>query len=193
MKSVPRLGLAAVSLCALAAVSGCSVREAGDKVTPSPSSPVESPHPQPHLNGIDDLPASEVVDAASDELRGASSVHISGTLNKSQMDLRMDSSGNCRGRVTQDGTNVDVVKQGDRLWLKPDHAFWVQAAGDQATRMEALVGDRYIATDSSNPEFVSFAAFCDIPGVADSLTDGSPDDTLSKGGTRRCGVCPPWR
>ncbi|WP_324788347.1 hypothetical protein [Streptomyces sp. H51] len=183
MKITQRAGIAIASVCALAATSGCSISFTGGKKSEpsSPPPPSATPSSAPQFNGIDNLSASEVVDAASDALRTAPSVHIAGTVSKSQLDLRMDSAGNCQGRITEDGTNVDLIKQGSKVWLKPDHAFWVQAAGDQATQTEALVGDRYIVTDSSDPEFSSLADACDIAGYADSMTEDNGNSTVNKG------------
>ncbi|MFF0476440.1 hypothetical protein [Streptomyces sp. NPDC004284] len=138
----------------------------------------------PNFNGIDGLTGAQVLRSASEALRKAPSVHLAGTVNKSQIDLRIDSSGNCEGRITEGGTNVDLVKQGEKVWLKPDHAFWVQSVGTQAAQVEALVGNRYIVTDSSNAEFGSLAATCDIAAVADSMTEDSGGVTVSKGAQR---------
>ncbi|MGW7201322.1 hypothetical protein [Streptomyces chryseus] len=179
-----RLHVAAAAFIALAVTSGCSFEvstgkeskktQKSEKASPSASA-------SPTLNGIDGLPPAEIVDKSAEALRRAPSVRISGTMKKSELDLKMDNEGNCDGNVTQEGTHIKIVKRGAKVWLKPDHAFWVQTLGEEAESTEELLGGRYLLTSIKDPKFGSLASICDISGFADSMDDDEAGETVAKG------------
>ncbi|GAA2092791.1 hypothetical protein GCM10009759_18750 [Kitasatospora saccharophila] len=132
-------------------------------------------------NGVAQLPADQVLQRAVQALKGAGAVRATGSVAgegaRIDMDLRMDTSGDCTGTLSQSGTgSFRVVKAGTDLWVKPDREFW-QSHGGEA--MAQLVGDRYLKTTSDDPDFGEIGSLCDLGALADSL--GSAGGDLAKG------------
>ena len=105
----------------------------------------------------DDLTARQLADRAKDNLLDAESVHLrltdrgsSATTSRTQptsMDLSLDQDGNCVGsmRMGSGGGSVEIVKQGDEVWMKPDRTFWkAQVPGSQGEEVAELFENRYI-------------------------------------------------
>ncbi|KDN86778.1 hypothetical protein KCH_14080 [Kitasatospora cheerisanensis KCTC 2395] len=132
-------------------------------------------------NGVAALPAAEILQRAVQALRDARSVRETGTVGGNGMtitvDLRLDGAGSCAGTLRQAGVGgFQVVKAGQELWVKPDHAFW-ENNGDPA--LAELVGDRYLKTTSDNPQFAEVVDLCDLGALANRLGSGGSD--LAKG------------
>ncbi|MFD8600296.1 hypothetical protein ACFV1L_35380, partial [Kitasatospora sp. NPDC059646] len=130
-------------------------------------------------NGVAALPAAEILQRAVQALKDARSVRETGTVAGDgltvSVDLRLDVAGSCTGTLRQAGYGgFQVVKAGQELWVKPDHAFW-ENNGDPA--LAELVGDRYLKTTSDNPQFAEVVDFCDLGALANKLGSGGSDLT----------------
>ncbi len=133
-------------------------------------------------NGVAGQPADQVLQRSVQALKDAGAVRAAGTVGSEggqiTMDLRLDTSGDCTGTLSQGGVgSFQVVKAGQQLWVKPDQEFW-QSHGGPA--MAQLVGDRYLKTTSDNPDFGEIGSLCDLTDLADQLGTGKTD--LAKGG-----------
>ncbi|MFF4342106.1 hypothetical protein ACFY00_19530 [Kitasatospora sp. NPDC001540] len=125
-------------------------------------------------NGIGQLPADQVLQQSVQALKGAGAVRTVGAVSSQgariDLDLRLDTAGNCTGTLGQSGVgSFQVVKAGPDLWVKPDQEFWRTHGGEALSR---LVGDRYLKTGSDNPDFAEIGELCDLTGLADQLGTG---------------------
>ncbi|KOU64040.1 lipoprotein [Streptomyces sp. MMG1533] len=123
----------------------------------------------------DDLSARELATQAKDNLLDAESVHLKLTdrsadasTSKTQptsMDLSLDQDGNCVGtmKMGSDGGSVEIVKQGDEVWMKPDTAFWKsQVPGGQGDAVAELFKNRYIHGSTHDAMLKGMADICDL-------------------------------
>ncbi|BAJ27265.1 hypothetical protein KSE_14370 [Kitasatospora setae KM-6054] len=132
-------------------------------------------------NGVERLTADEALERSVAALKAAGTVRVAGAVTgqggRIEMDLRIDTAGNCAGTLSQSGTGgFQVVKAGPDLWVKPDAAFW---AGHGGSAMSDLVGDRYLKTTADDPDFGDIAELCDLNTIADQL--GGARSELTKG------------
>lgn len=143
----------------------------------------------------DDLTARQLADQAQDNLLDAKSVHLrltdrstSTTTSKTQptsMDLALDQDGNCVGamKMGSGGGSVEIVKQGDEVWMKPDRTFWkAQVPGSQGEAVAELFKNRYIHGSTDDAMLKGMADTCDLTSFQQEIEgDGSETDTLTKG------------
>jgi hypothetical protein len=142
-----------------------------------------------------DLTAQQLAQQAEDNLLDAKSVrlqladHSAGTAtSKTQpmsMDLSMDQKGNCVGalKMAAGGGSVEIVKQGDEVWMKPDTAFWKsQVPGAQGGAVADLFKNRYIHGSTQDAMLKGMADTCDLSSFQkDIATDSTGDKALTKG------------
>ncbi|MFI8926430.1 hypothetical protein ACIG3E_01930 [Streptomyces sp. NPDC053474] len=141
-----------------------------------------------------ELSAQEISDKAKQELLDATSVHLTlaekGTdAEKDEpaaMDLTLDRAGNCTGKLTfaAGGGSADLVKRGDKVWMRPDSAFWRhQVPGGDGAAAAELFKNRYIHGSTSDPLLKGLAEVCDLKKLQKSVDEDSDDDTdkLKKG------------
>ncbi|MFF4273081.1 hypothetical protein [Streptomyces sp. NPDC001536] len=144
----------------------------------------------------DDLTARQLADQAKDNLLDAESVRLrltdrgtSATTSKTQptsMDLTLDQDGNCVGsmRMGSGGGSVEIVKQGDEVWMKPDEAFWkAQVPGSQGEAVAELFENRYIHGSTNDAVLKGMADTCDLTSFQEQVEgdDSSEETPLKKG------------
>ncbi|MGW0881785.1 hypothetical protein [Streptomyces sp. NPDC002671] len=81
------------------------------------------------------------------------------------VDLTLNRQGNCVGKVTMSGGggSVELIKQGDQVWMKPDTAFYkAQLPGGQGGAVANLFRDRYIHGSTHDPLLRNMADSCDL-------------------------------
>lgn len=142
----------------------------------------------------DDLTAQQLAEQAKDNLLDAKSVHLKLTdrgkeasaskTRPTSMDLSLDREGNCVGtmRMGKGGGSVEIVKQGDEVWMKPDTAFWkAQVPGSQGDAVAELFKNRYIHGSTDDALLKSMAGTCDLNNFQKDIgTDsGSTADPVS--------------
>lgn len=143
----------------------------------------------------DGLSARELAEQAKDNLLDAESVHLKLTdrsadtrTSKTQptsMELSMDQDGNCVGSMEMgsDGGSVEIVKQGDEVWMKPDTAFWKsQVPGGEGDAVAELFKNRYIHGSTRDAMLKGMADTCDLDSFQrDIEADSSDAGKLRKG------------
>ncbi|GGR71472.1 hypothetical protein GCM10010252_07300 [Streptomyces aureoverticillatus] len=135
-------------------------------------------------DGTADLSAQEISDKAKQELLDAKSVHL--TLSDkgkgvdkddpAAMDLALDRDGNCAGTLKFGGTggSAELVKQGDKVWMKPDEAFWKnQVPGGQGAAAAELFKGRYIHGSTNDDMLKGLAEVCDLKELQKDVSDDS--------------------
>lgn len=147
------------------------------------------------LADTEDLSAQEISDRAERELLDAKSVHLeleqkgsdTGGDEPVSMDLTLDQDDNCVGslRMADDGGGLELIKRGEKVWMKPDLAFWkAQLPGGQGEVAAELIGDRYLYGTTDDPLLKDMAGVCDLDAIQDEVKDESDDSTaLTKGRT----------
>jgi hypothetical protein len=141
-------------------------------------------------NGVKTLSPSDILSKSAQALKDGRSVRITGDIadssGKFTLDLSADTSANCSGTIgaASQGT-FKIIKIGDKVWIKPDASFWQSHGGAAA---QQLVGDRYLQTSASNPDFTSLASLCDLNKLADEFTQGATN--LSAGAQTTLGGTP---
>lgn len=137
-------------------------------------------------DGIESKSASEISEKASAELTGAKSMRISMDqgADEMQMDLALDVDGNCSGTIAiGDQGSVVLTKLGDKVWMKPDDAFWKAKGGANGEQMAKLFKGRYIYGTSKDDMLKSMADTCDLKAMQKSIGEDDDDDAkeLTKG------------
>lgn len=152
-----------------------------------------SPTPA-YADHVEDPSARELSDRAQEALRETKSVRLTltdksaGTETSStqptSMDLALDQDGDCAGSLEMgsDGGSVEIVKQDDEVWMKPDADFWkAQIPGAEGEAAAELFKNRYIHGSTSDALLKGMADTCDLNAFQDGLTDDSDGKSLKKG------------
>lgn len=145
------------------------------------------------LADTEDLSAQEISDKAERELLDAKSVHLrleqKGTDTDSDdpasMDLTLDQDDNCVGslRMADDGGRMELIKRGERVWMKPDLAFWKSQLPDgQAEAVAEVIGDRYLYGTTDDALLKDMAGVCDLNTIQDEVKDKTDDHTALRKG-----------
>ncbi|EPH44747.1 hypothetical protein ABT390_16710 [Streptomyces aurantiacus] len=138
-------------------------------------------------DGTADQSAREISDRAKQELLDAKSVHLT-LSDKSRdvekddpaaMDLALDRDGNCAGTLRFGGTggSAELIKRGDKVWMKPDDKFWKnQVPGGQGAAAAELFKGRYIHGSTNDDMLKGLAEVCDLKELQKSVSDDSDGD-----------------
>jgi hypothetical protein len=132
-----------------------------------------------------DQSVEDILAAAQEDIEAEDSVHIGGTVvtdgAELGLDLAISRGGDCSGKITQQGAELEVLAAQGRLFVRPDQAFF-ELSGltpQQAERAVRTMGSRWIEGD---PE--GYGALCDLEQVLadedDSLIWGDPGRPGSK-------------
>ncbi|RII21079.1 hypothetical protein DSC45_01565 [Streptomyces sp. YIM 130001] len=138
--------------------------------------------------GTADLDAAEISDRARKALTGADSVHLTleekGTdadaddRSPRAMDLTLDRDGNCAGSAEMGGDagSFEIVKQGEKVWLKPDAPFWkAQTKGADGSAAAELFKNRWISGTTEDPVLEGLSDVCDLGELQDRAVTGDSD------------------
>ncbi|MCX4669381.1 hypothetical protein OG453_22335 [Streptomyces sp. NBC_01381] len=147
------------------------------------------------LADTEDLSAQEISDKAEKELLDAKSVHLEleqkGTdlddEEPATMELTLDQDDNCVGSLTMadDGGSLELIKQGEKVWMKPDAAFWkAQLPGGQGEAAADIIGDRYLYGTTDDALLKDMAGVCDLKEIQQEVQDESGDESTLKKGDR---------
>ncbi|MFF3639822.1 hypothetical protein [Streptomyces sp. NPDC002564] len=207
------LGGAAVCALALLAVPGCSADDDGRKDRAGGTTAAD----RRDGNGVEDLSAREISDRAKQELLDAKSVHIAvretgadATRDASpdadpspdsdadieaddptSMDLTLDRDGNCVGSMKMaGGASLELVKRGDKVWMKPDEQFWTtQIPGGEGEAAAEIFKNRWVHGTTGDAMLKDIAGVCDLGEIQRDIADDADDSddsdddgkTLKKG------------
>ncbi|MFH9466321.1 hypothetical protein ACH4LT_03350 [Streptomyces clavifer] len=140
---------------------------------------------------IESLPAQEIADRSRDALLGAESLHmrvqgdLGGGRPSMMIDLTLDRSGNCAGGIDlgDDRGEVEIVKRGDAVWLKPDADFWENQVPVGGAAFDAILAGRYMKGEASDSRLRPVVDACDLDTVQELVTDNADTvgGTLTKG------------
>lgn len=133
-------------------------------------------------DGLASKSADEIKDQTVDAMRAAKSMTLDFTRTadgqEMAMKLSLTKSGECKGTVTTDGANAEILRVDGTSYMKPDSKFWELNAGspEQAQLIEAAVRGRWVEMSGGEDDF---ASFCDLDTVLKDMDE--KDDKPEKG------------
>ncbi len=158
-----RLAAYAIGIAVAAAMTGCGGDD-GD------------------ASGFADEPTEDIVAAAQKAMGDLESVHLAGEVttegNTITMDMSLSTTGDCEGELSIDGGALEVLQVGGTGWFKADDAFWEGQAADQADRIIAAAGDKWVVDSGTQ-----FTSFCDLDGFLEEIVSSDDDEEYEKDGT----------
>jgi hypothetical protein len=135
-------------------------------------------------NGIESKSIPEIVSAVKTAAKGASSVHLAGTVNDSGKSLRLDlhlvAGKGGQGTMAENGFTVQIVRIGDKAYFKGDKAFWSHFGGAAAA---ALFDGKWIeAPANGSSQLAGLTPLTNLTAFFNAVFAG-PNDKLKKGTT----------
>jgi hypothetical protein len=128
-------------------------------------------------NPLAGMTAGQIYAQAVDNLKVASSVHVTGSIISSTGALTMnltDSPGGCTGTLSAHGSgSVGLLGIGSKLWIKPDQQY-LKSSGVAAALTNELTGKYLTTTDQS----ANLTLLCGLSHIASQIGTGS---TFTKG------------
>jgi hypothetical protein len=105
---------------------------------------------------------------AADALRLSGNVVTSGRTYK--LDMRLSSAGGS-GSVTAEGATFQLLRIGEKLYLKADAGFWAQedGKGDDTDAAADKLDGKYVKVPSGDPAYKKFSGFTDKDVLLDGL------------------------
>lgn len=161
----------AACACATAAVglmTGCGP-DSGDAADAADTARSKS--------AFEDRPVQEIVDAATAATKSASSLTM--TMNgvidgeKTSFHLSLDTKGECKGDIALGGDqgSVKLIRTGKQVYFKFDKAF-MKAQGDKDGTMASAIGDHWLRTAATNPEYKDLTEACDLKSLLSDTEEG---------------------
>ncbi|MFD7237705.1 hypothetical protein ACFWAT_20675 [Streptomyces syringium] len=139
-------------------------------------------------SGLDAMSAQQISDKAMQALRDAKSLRFKQDgFTQGQpvkMNLILDRQGSCAGQAGgAKGGSTDVIKLGDKVWMKPDHATWEEQIGAaKAATIEGVTKGRYIHGPTSDPLLAGMANTCDLTKFQAAIKGGDASgEDMAKG------------
>jgi hypothetical protein len=129
------------------------------------------------------LSANQIMSKTMTDLKAASSVRFSGTVNDSgqniAMDLTITKDGSCRGTMSESSTGtMDIVAVGQTVWFQMTAKFWSSEGISNSAEASELAG-KYISLPENSSTMSGFSQLCSPSGLASSST--SKKNALKKG------------
>lgn len=137
-------------------------------------------------NGVSSKSAEEIVNEAKTAADGASSVHVSGSLNSGgapvALDLNLAAGKGATGQVSQNGSTFKIIIDGGTAYISGSEAFYRKLGGSAAAQ---LLAGKWLKVSTSTPEFASFGSLTNMRKLLDTVLVGH--GTLQKGSTTTVG------
>ncbi|MFJ4964005.1 hypothetical protein ACIP6P_16385 [Streptomyces sp. NPDC088729] len=123
-------------------------------------------------SGVEKRPANEILRASLKALKEAGTWRITADGGDTgSADFRMDTSGNCAGTFTNLGTTSQVLKKGDKVWLKMEDAYWNTSEGKQTLAKVPEAKGKYLyGSSESSFSLLMVSATCML---GDALAGGA--------------------
>ncbi|MGH4034277.1 hypothetical protein ACQB60_35765 [Actinomycetota bacterium Odt1-20B] len=144
--------------------------------------------------GTADLSAQEIFEKSRTATEGATSLRIKVDAGKAggdragkeampSVDLALDRKGDCTGTITEDGAAIELIKKGEKVWIKPDAAFWQhELPGRDGEAAQELLKNRYLYGTTADPMLQDVADACDLNKFLQGDDEDEPTN-LQKDGT----------
>jgi hypothetical protein len=133
-------------------------------------------------NGVASKSAEEILSAAVTAAKGASSVHMSGSVTSSGqpigVDFQLAKGRGATGSMTLNGAKADLVLVGGKVYMKGSAQFWSRAGGTQGAAAAQLLKDRWVVAPATG-QFTSLVQITDVNALMGQLS--KDHGTLTKG------------
>jgi len=163
----------AIVVALLPAAVGCGSSSGGS--SSSPAAAVD--------NGESAKAPEQILSDVTDAVRGAQSVHMSGSVSSDSSDVGFDvtlSADAAKGTLTLSGNDIKLVRVGDAAYFSGSPEFYKMVGGGDAA--VSLLQGRWIKVPSSDSRFASFEQFTDKGKLFSSMLQA--EGTISKAGVR---------
>ncbi|MFC9925570.1 hypothetical protein [Streptomyces sp. NPDC127190] len=121
--------------------------------------------PDAGTNGVGKLSAGQIQSRTRSAADAAETVRLSGTVvaggRTYTLDMRLKADGGT-GSVTSQGSTLQLLRVGRRLYLKADAGFWNQAEGQDGGSGDAVaakLGGKYVKVPQGDPAYKKFSGF----------------------------------
>lgn len=135
-------------------------------------------------SGFADQEPAEIVAAAERDMKALSSLRMTGDLvadgEEVSIDMTLSTDGDCEGTIGQGGATAELISLDGTSYMKPDAAFWELFAGDAASMLIEVVGDRWVMLPADEGDF---SEFCDLDVLLDEIDEDETDRALEVEGT----------
>jgi hypothetical protein len=171
---VTRATIAIVLALLLPAAVGCGGSSGGSSSSPAAAAD----------NGESAKAPAQILSDVNDAVRGAQSVHMSGSVNSDSTDIGFDvklSADAAKGTLTLSGNEIKLVRVGDAAYFIGSPEFYKMVGGGDAA--VSLLQGRWIKVPSADSRFASFEQFTDKGKLFSSMLQA--EGTVTKSGTRR--------
>lgn len=133
-----------------------------------------SEDPDEGTNGVGKLPAQQIQAKTRAAAGSAHALRLAGNVVTSgrtyRLDMRLSADGGS-GSVTAEGTTFQLLRIGEKLYLKADAGFWAQedGKGDDTDAAADKLDGKYVKVPSGDPAYKKFSGFTDKDVLLDGL------------------------
>ena len=132
-------------------------------------------------SGIELKAGPEISAAAHAAALNAKSVHVKGNAGTTQIELSIGPNGTI-GTVGVDGGKVDLVRLGDKSWIKADAAFWAKN-GVPAASATKLNG-KYVDVSGQSGQFDGFSSVSKFFATTSQASKTTKGETTTVDGAK---------
>lgn len=129
-------------------------------------------------NGVAELSADEILEAARDAALGATAVHVAGDAGGTMLDLSLVRGEGGSGRIADQGNEFEIIAVGGSAYLQAGDRFWEQFGGRAAAQ---LLSGKWLRVGADDENFGSFAQLTDMSTLVGQALRPEGDDAITKG------------
>jgi len=171
-------------LLAAAAIAGCgsSSKSSSSASTRASASSSSASSAAVGDNGLASRSADEILDATSQAINGATSVHVSGALddagNQITLNLHILSGQGATGTLSENGLSFKLIAVGQYVYINGSSGFWQHFGGQAAARR---FEGKWLQAPATSGDFGSLSDLTDLHKLSRSLL--AHQGPLTKGST----------
>ncbi|MFI9723484.1 hypothetical protein ACIHFE_28165 [Streptomyces sp. NPDC052396] len=165
-------------MAAVVGLSACGGKKSDSKDSASSSSSATTAQPQSELAK---LSGNEISEKSKQALTSVTSMHmkIDRPGGSGNLDLTLDRQGNCVGTVFKGGGTMEIIKIGNKVWIKGDEAF-INRRGGHSERAKLFQG-RYIYGTTDDDQVRKTGSACDLAALQAKMAGERDKEEVTKG------------
>lgn len=164
------------------ALAACSSGTSGSPVASSGTQSTAASSPASSSSADVAALSADALFAKAKQTLGTKDVHIKGTATESSEKVALDMSyvgQDATGSMTVNGGKLTLLTVGGSTYFKADQAFWKAADPTEASKILAIVGDRWIKIDPTDSSFGEMASMATRDFLTQDLL--APEGKITKG------------